>query len=118
MATVTTVTLTEAEPIKQTTERDKSYFVDGRLFQINVASLNSSGDVVANTGQLTGKWKGVGAGIWDDFKEPYELDGSTASGTAGGWSQDALGAEYFEFDATGNIPAGGSIKITIRDWNQ
>lgn len=106
--------MTEAEPIKQTTERDKDYFVDGRLFQINVASLDSSGVVVANTGLLTGKWKGVGAGVWDDFAQPYQLDGSVG----GGWAQNALGAEYFEFDGTGNIPAGGSIEITIRDWNQ
>ena len=63
MATLTKVILTEAEPVKQTTERDKSYFVDGRLFQINVASLDATGGVVANTGLLTGKWKGVDAGF-------------------------------------------------------
>ena len=120
MATLTKVILTEAEPIKQTTERDFSYFSDGRLFQINVASLDSAGEVVANTGQLNGRWKGYGAGIWDSFDAPYELDGSTADvgKTSGGWEQTALGAEIFEFDGTGSIPAGGSIEISIRDWNQ
>tara|TARA_R110002020_G_scaffold46027_5_gene131271 strand:+ start:10584 stop:10940 length:357 start_codon:yes stop_codon:yes gene_type:complete len=118
MATISKVVLTEENPVAQTTERDKKSFVDGRLFQINVASLDGNGDVIANVGELKGKWKGVGAGIWDDFENNYNLSGLYDGKTVGGWNQNALGAEYFEFDAGNNVPAGGSIEITIRDWNQ
>ena len=106
--------LTEAQPIAQTTQNDRGKFIDGRIFVFNVKSINASGDVVANTGALTGKFLGQGAGVWDSFKDAYPLDGSMG----GGWSIESISASSFEFDGTGNIPAGGAIEITIRDWNQ
>lgn len=111
MSTYAEVVLTEAQPVLATENLNDKFFDGVKVVQINVESLDSNGDVIANTGTLSGRWKGVNSGVWDDFKDTYALDGSLG----GGWLAQDLSAQYLEFDGTGVIPAGGSIRITVRN---